>query len=341
MGNPTVAIRIISSIRYFQLSGIVQFRYYYISLTNDEQLRTQLWDNGFKRAGGELSMGSFRDSAYSYVYVPNFELKDPDPGVALGNFSRTSVFFLHSYLTFLWFVKDNSVSYNEAISSLSMDDKHFFTAGSNYEVATNSKGMLETTYFTHDELMQAAIIYNQYQLITERKKQIVPSENTDAVFFETWKEGSKPEDLIDINIKDYNLVPLIERALTFIFSARTSPVLPNKLSLYMTALEAIFVPEGGGELQQKISERAAFYIGTKENKSQIFKTIQNAYRVRSKYVHGDVMPSVYKNIDALRLLCLQIDHITRQIFTKVVMVDSERFKDQKALEKYLSELIFQ
>lgn len=112
--------------------------------------------------------------------------------------------------------------------------------------------------------------WDKYSLTHKETSQV-------AVFFKVYKEA-KP------SLPNYIIVAI--KRLEYAY-ARLLP--QDKLLDYMIAFEALFLKgDEEQELSYRLSLRSAYFIGsTTEERKSIFEFIKNAYRVRSKTVHGD------------------------------------------------------
>ena len=129
-----------------------------------------------------------------------------------------------------------------------------------------------------------------------------------------------------------------------ISGARASTYLPQKIALYVTALETL-LSTSASELTYRLSERAAFFLGSSaENRRELFENIKAAYSVRSSVVHGDTLSSKYQSWDALAAIATQCDELLRQALLKIYNSHSlsEIFcsKKREKIDEYFTQLIF-
>ncbi|MBP6731952.1 MAG: hypothetical protein KA149_07835, partial [Chitinophagales bacterium] len=91
----------------------------------------------------------------------------------------------------------------------------------------------------------------------------------------------------------------------------------------------------------------------KEERLEIFNNVQDAYDIRSKYLHGGEPNNKMKKKEFQVNLSIYIDNLLRRVLTKVILEDSaiflpapnhatpdEKGEKSKAFDKFLKELIF-
>ena len=91
---------------------------------------------------------------------------------------------------------------------------------------------------------------------------------------------------------------------------------------YCIALEALF-SRGQGELAHQVAERAALFVGVPSARSlEVFRAVKQAYNLRSKIVHGDVLKSA--KIEQLKEAARACDDILRSAEERLIE-DQEAF----------------
>lgn len=145
-----------------------------------------------------------------------------------------------------------------------------------------------------------------------------------------------------IPVRDkYYMHSKLSRAYLLVTQARVSQFVPIKLAFYVIALECLFSNDDKSEVNHKVSERAAYFIGTDaEERIGLFRKIKKLYDVRSKFVHGQ---SIKPSIKELSELSVEIDEVLRRIFRK--LIDNKEVADlflgnQKVLDEYYLNMIF-
>jgi hypothetical protein len=80
-----------------------------------------------------------------------------------------------------------------------------------------------------------------------------------------------------------------ELAMSRFIASYEKPLDGDRLIDYWIALEALLMPESDtAELSYRVSLRAAAFIGAPRERKQLFNTIRDSYKARSKFVHGAV-----------------------------------------------------
>ena len=105
------------------------------------------------------------------------------------------------------------------------------------------------------------------------------------------------------------------RILYFINCARATDELSTKISLYMSVFEILFSNDTT-ELSFKLSLRTALFVGdTEPDRRSIFQTMKRAYGLRSRFLHGDVIPpSATKD---LATLVPAVDQLLRRVLQRI------------------------
>jgi hypothetical protein len=104
----------------------------------------------------------------------------------------------------------------------------------------------------------------------------------------------------------------------------------------MIAFESLFL-DGSGESTYKLAMRVSFLLGKGDKRGVIFEDVKNAYKIRSRIVHGN-KPS---NQNELRPVVLRMGTYLRQSIKKFIQLISSgrNLKDVKKdlLDKYILE----
>lgn len=237
------------------------------------------------------------------------------------------------FLNYLWFIKDNSVTEKEMVIWDTNHAEYHIFKGS--QLNMNATGTMSDVSFTLAEFKKAKEIHDKYiSLIKEKAITLHPAFESKPNKVETRYANLTPYD-------DFNV---IERTMFFLHFARTSSFLPYKIAMYIPIFECLFTTDDK-EITHKVSERVAHYVGgTNEEKLANYKTISNAYDIRSKFFHGNALKlkksAGYK--EYLEPLAINIDNIARIVLTRVIMNDHALFlvKDKSSIDVYFKHLIF-
>lgn len=231
---------------------------------------------------------------------------------------------LQNFFNFLWIVKDNNVS---------VCNQYGFVKGRKETYISNSDrtdfcsdGNLYDCGFDDKEIALSKQIYEKY--LSESKNHVV---NLDTIK-QLKKRGEQIHTLGaiagQISLVHYDQYSRIERAEMFLGGARTVEFLPNRIAMYMQAFEALFATEPEG-VNFKVPLRVAHYLGNdKDSKQLIFKTLQEGYNVRSRYLHGDRINKTNKikiKMEDLPPISYNVDDILRRAMTKIILDDIHTF----------------
>lgn len=237
--------------------------------------------------------------------------------------------FIVTLDTFLWFVKDNSSFVVEILCYVDAGNAKAIMPTDYRRIVSNCNGEFITTEYSREEFERALNIrtsfYKACPLFVEADEKYIP------------KLDNKGRAITDEFVRDLNP---IERAFSFLRAARNHKSLAPKFSMYMSLFESLFSLEHS-ELTHRIGERVSFYIATEPmERLTIYNTIQNAYMIRSKYVHGSATNEELRGKKYRLNLLTKIDEYARIALTKAIMEDSDTFIDGNKLGKFLKEIIF-
>lgn len=244
-----------------------------------------------------------------------------------------------TFVQSLWLVKDNSVcvlgSYCE-IEAI----KHVNSKGASV-MNYNTSGKIESTTYNEQEILLAHTIHQALAKIIPKKDyqmfdelpgiiSMLPKPTSQRLIL-----GKTPLNY------DHNNQNCIERAFMFLHIARNHSYLLYRLAFYVPIFECLFGDSNSkNEITHKVAERIAFYIGeTPQERFEYFRSVKDAYNIRSKFIHGDVFgSSSLKTVDDLSP---KIDILARKLLLKVILTDSAIFLDDKKRNEHLDKLIFQ
>jgi hypothetical protein len=237
---------------------------------------------------------------------------------------------LQSLFLFLWLIRDNSC--NVGFSVMFKANGRLANALSSSHVNTTADCSFVDTTFTLDEIKQSRLYAYEWGKFAsvahlEERKLKDP----------TFARGYYNK--VQVN---YNELNRLHRALAFLQSARASDTLQKKIMFYALILECLFSANDKSEIQHKISERVALYIGTTPTeRSDLFDKVKKYYSIRSSYVHGQSMDSKFKDNEVLKKMAIEFDSLIRIIFIKIIDEDSNKFLlADKQLGAWFQTLLF-
>jgi hypothetical protein len=255
-------------------------------ITNDSSLIKELVNNEFKVMAGMIEADYILNSDSIIYGINNIEDNKFVPQDYLLRQMQTCKFLLN----FLWLIKDNSVNFDMAY--LQCNEPRGVRTHSNYIAIlyVNCVGKREKITFSRDELKLARKIFR-----TMFSKEPI----------EHHKGTGLQKGLQRIEVVFY-----------FLQAVRSNKDLAIKIVNYCTCFESLF-STGIGELAHQLAERVAFFIGeNSKERRDIFVKIKEAYGIRSKIVHGDLLsPSKIDNLSNISKNC---DDLLRKILFKLL-----------------------
>lgn len=333
--------KIIFNINYLKFAekGIGTIKTPFFNLTNDNDLREEYFTDLYKSQVGLLGTRYGEDSVFGY-YNHNWEdEKMLEVSGAMPNLLNKHLDFAMMFVSFLWLIKDNSVGISEGIAQTEDIGLHRIKGKNG---PTNCIGNRASVEFSKEDFIEMGSLMEKIQKIKPEAQPVTLDEKVDV--FETDKTGIPYKAMLKNQGRNfnYNNTNCIERALTFLLTARATYNLIYKIGYYMPIFECLFTTDSH-EITTKLAYRTAFYISDdKEERKDIFKTISEAYNIRSKFLHGQVFDSK-ANIteENLTKISTKIDGLLRRVLKKIITTDLDNFKAQKHdRDKFLNQLIF-
>jgi hypothetical protein len=279
---------------------------------SDEQCRMMI---GFNEAHSlENSKCIFYQQNSSEVHFEEFDERA---------FLINTLIHLQMFYHALWLVKDNAIHCE--LAYLIYEDEKQRGIHSNLWTSfyTDSLGKLEDITFTIDEIKTAIALY---QIVLKINRQDTP--------------------IVNSAIKLTSKTSRLSRAFYFVHSARTAVDIGTKISLYCSVLESIF-SVSNTELKHRLSETVAFFLETTvSGKKTVYKSLQNAYDIRSAVVHGDGIQLKFLKNEAKLLLetVKETDDIIRKCLRKIFddqkLYELFTIKEREEISTYLQDLIF-
>jgi hypothetical protein len=220
-----------------------------------------------------------------------------------------------SFSFFLWLLKDNEVHLREAFFPW------LFTSSNSSQNSIYKINQDKTVNFNLDEINYAISLFEKFMSKSEIK----------------YISSNEPP------VKKADKADRFSRALYLITHLRTVNDLSLRIS-NMCSIFELFFSTDNSEITHKLAERTAFIL-TKdpEKRLSIYNTIKDAYSIRSRISHGDIISSqiLYEKILSIAESC---DIILRTIVFSYIYISefSEiiNYNDSSKKNKYFEEIIF-
>lgn len=322
-----MSFKIAANITFLTLEDVNLVETPIFTITNEQLKKAKIIDRDFKKIAGIRSSSSFDQSTLAYW----IEEDNKDSAMFMDEMNKKFLEItpqISTFIQFLWFIKDNSISVEQAYGIFTVSGR--FTWWSDHNIFSTCTGEFKEIAFNANELFMASKLLVLY----------VKNCISNAVENNTSKiSNSKTPGLIGFKsgIDPFIQQNRIERALTFLSSARSSPHLPQKIAHYMSILECLLSGDSS-EVVHKVSERTAYYLGdSQKSRIEIYKKVKEAYAIRSKFVHGD---KIKKSYEFILDLSKEIDNYIRQVLHKIITTDYSIFLDDKKVEEFQNQMIF-
>ena len=305
------------------------------TLSSDKTRLDNLFlDKGFKNSLGSVEMEKFKSGCYffcetEFKTLSETELKDEETSILKDNITLYHG-ILDSYISFLWFTRDNCCSLNSLYVYLPSAKR--MIARKAMPIFSTSKG-IENLSVKFDEKDLRAV-----------GAMFIGSTN---LFYHKNVRQAIPDDKLQDSIVQRQIIPYdfkkqtrIERAFQFLLLSRRTSQLALKISFYICVYETLFYGNTSGEISHQIAERVALYSsGTRMFRNSIYKQIKEAYNIRSTYFHGNSFKGFKKDLSEISF---QLDNLTRQVLYKIFAKDSEIFlQTDDLLEMSYLDMIFE
>jgi len=256
-------------------------------ITNDSSLIKGLLNREFSALAGIIETNFILNSDLIIYGENNVNDKEFDAQDYLNRQMMASKFFLN----FIWLIKDNSVNFDMAF--LQYFEPRGIRVHKNYvsTVYSNCHGNRDKITLSRDELKLARKIFRE-------RFSKGPVE---------LQKGTRLQKGIDrVSIVFY-----------FLQSARSNSDLAIRIVDYCTCFEALF-STSTAELSHQLAERIALFIGdSSKERRDIFNKIKEAYGIRSRIIHGDLLtPSKINRLYNISETC---DNFLRRILYKLFL----------------------
>ncbi|WP_448635437.1 hypothetical protein [Pedobacter panaciterrae] len=321
-----MSFKIAANITFLTLKDVNLVETPIFNITTDPLEKAKIIDADFRGIAGIRSSASFDQSTLAYWIENNAQ----DDAIFMEEMNKKFLEItpqISTFIQFLWFIKDNSISVEQAYGIFTFSGR--FKWRSDHNIFSTCTGEFKESAFNSIELLTASdllllyvknCVMNQVENNTSNVSSATPALNG-------FQSGIDP----------FKQLNRIERALTFLSSARSTPHLPQKIAHYMAILECLLSGDSN-EVVHKVSERTAYYLGdSKKSRIEIYKKVKEAYGIRSKFVHGD---KIKKSHEFIVDLSSEIDNYIRQVLQKIITTDYNIFLNDKKLEEFQNQMIF-
>ena len=253
----------------------------------------------FKAFIGRVEVGLIED--HRALAYGDMELNDDDD-IDKALFSRMA--FLSSFLTALWVLRDNSISFDVGfaderssrggVKRVWPDDGYITDANAKRDECTLDERALRQIRVVHQQLFgEIRIDDTRHEVDNRDKHEIVHP------------DGSR-----------------LSRSLYFVNAARRSQYRSTKIAYFCSAFEAILSPSDT-EMTHRLCEIVAWLLGDScGDRIDLYDQMKRAYDIRSKVVHGGKMKKQeIGNLDESVLFC---DRTLRRLIGRIAENDALR-----------------
>lgn len=198
-----------------------------------------------------------------------------------------------------WLVKDSS-AYSDSCYWCNTDNGYTMKGHRSFQ-QTNSAGKMSLTLFSEQEIKEA--IDYMPQVMSIMFSEIENSEQIETVY-------SQESYILNVEASTRNNGGSFRRIIILLQLARRTGFISEKINWYCAILECLFAISNNHK--RNISEMtAAFIAESLEEKKKIINNMRDAYKVRSEFVHGDVI-SMFENNTKLAELSKKVDDYVRR-----------------------------
>lgn len=321
-----MALQVFFNIRHLELPLNFKIITPIFNITNSIDEKKQLIADEFLTAIGLKASQAYHQQTIGYATIEGDELDDKQK-LEMSRQLLTKSNTMKTFLLFLWFIKDNSISLEETYGNF--EKLNQLLQYNSHSLNSTAEGVFKDVIYEEEELKRAVDLVLQYtKLCPARPEEITGFDQSDTGIVSQLSPGF-PRDVNENKL---------ERAMAFLNTARSTSHVPQKITHYMSVLETLFSTDSA-EATQKVSERTAFYLGSdRVSRLVIFNDVKKAYGTRSQFVHGQKIKLKYPE---LAQQASKVDKIIRQVLTRIITTDHSNFlNDKNACEKFLTELIF-
>lgn len=297
-------------------------------ITNEPKSILSLISPGFKSALGEITISELtRSKAVISLLLdvpPELHGKARIAGLhqyIIGNLRAE----FNLFLQFLWMLKDHGAALAQIHSIYPLDQPDAMIVFDRFPIAySNSSGADTPITCTIEEFRKALTLASAYlDYPNPFKRRPSPASTEPAPVTKLHREA-----------------PRIWKAFLFLQSARRQDDLAMKVSHYCSTLETLF-STSQNEITHKLAERVAFLAGdSPAERLSIYRSIKEAYKVRSEVLHGSFLTS--NRICNLVDIARRCDALVRTVMFEILEKPTLKkvFQNDATLDSYFEDMIF-
>lgn len=290
---------------------------------SDVRFNREFNEDSFKELIGTIAFEDFKDSHFIYKVGTDKSFDSEYPLKGLNRFLVN----IQTFISLLWFVKDNSVSMEEGYVYLKENGKDISVSVNSRTVSfTNARGERDEVTFKEDEIDRVITIYNSLNKLYNKTDELADGK---SIIFSNLEFS----------------VNRIERFLYLLQATRNESYIPMRIALYTTMLEAL-ISTSRGSLAHSVAERTAWLIGnSNDERKEIFRFIKKMYSIRSSVLHGDKLNKSFKNksYKDFKDYSQKYDGYIRKIINKILrdknLNDLYNKNNRDEINKYYTNLI--
>lgn len=274
-------VRIVSPIYYFSIENNETIGLDNFFITKDlDKVKEMKGSNNFASKVGEAYMNALSNNYYVYFEGEHTDISVIKHCTTVPEMAHIMCGYLYSLFFKLWYIKDNSAFvYDCWVENLSI------TGGEVYHntrdvLTSNYKGEYLTTHWQISELDAYFKILQNPSNPHIGPTNLVPENPQLKVKINT----AVP------NVSNYSPYTgeRLDRAIGFLQFARANSNLIVKITFFVAIYECIFTSDANN-ISFNVRTRGADYLGGDIIANT--KLLKDAYDVRSKYIHGEMVPS--------------------------------------------------
>lgn len=307
-------IKVIASLKFIEYSNLkAEFKLKNFTISKNKDIVREMFDEKTLQAYGSIEFESMKND-YIISFLGN--CTEISSGATLAELIPALYGQIELVVNSLWIIKDNSISvYSLMLEIVKTEEK-----GLNglYIVNSNAAGEMTSTNFTMTDIADVRkylpMIYKFRTINSDLLNALSPFDENEPM-------KGQDRDLI-YNLDSSNR---ISSALWYIHSARKSRSIAGKIKDYMQALESLFNISRADTSKIILSRINDYYQNCDGEFCDIQPILDDAYKIRSKILHSQLIDGLIKDKPKLKLNSLQMDSVLRTIMRRVLTTDSDFF----------------